>query len=127
MWPKDGGNVGIGTTNPTLGPLQMGSGAYVTAGGVWTNASSRAYKDEIVDLPLDKALEALAGLNPVTYHYKATEDERHVGFIAEDVPDLVATRDRKGVSPLDIVAVLTKVVQRQQKDIEELKSRLENR
>jgi len=40
------GNVGIGTTSPTLGPLQMGSGAYVTAGGVWTNASSREYKKE---------------------------------------------------------------------------------
>jgi hypothetical protein len=34
-----------------------------------------------------------------------------VGFIAEDVPELVATKDRKGLSPMDIVAVLTKVVQ----------------
>jgi len=39
-----------------------------------------------------------------------------VGFIAEDVPDLVATEDRKG---MDVVAVLTKVVQDQQKTIEE--------
>ena len=42
------GNVGIGTTNPTLGPLQMGSGAYVSAGGVWTNASDRNLKENFV-------------------------------------------------------------------------------
>jgi hypothetical protein len=37
------------------------------------------------------------------------------------VPELVATKDRKGLAPMDIVAVLTKVVQEQQKTIEELK------
>jgi len=41
-----------------------------------------------------------------------------VGFIAEDVPDLVATKDRKALSPMDIVAVLTRVVQEQQKTVE---------
>jgi len=40
------------------------------------------------------------------------------------VPNLVATKDRKGISPMDIVAVLTKVVQSQQKEIEYLKARL---
>ena len=45
--------------------------------------------------------------------------EKHVGFIAEDVPELVTTKDRKGLSPVDIVAVLTKVVQEQQKTDQE--------
>jgi hypothetical protein len=56
--------------------------------------------------------------------------DKHVGFIAEDVPDLVATPDRKALSPMDIVALLTKVVQEQQKTIAELTekvSRLEQR
>lgn len=39
-----------------------------------------------------------------------------MGFIAEDVPDLVATPNRKSLSPMDIVAVLTKVVQEQQNE-----------
>ena len=47
-----------------------------------------------------------------------------VGFIAEDVPDLVATNDHKHMSPTDVVAVLTKVVKDQQKTIEELSARL---
>jgi hypothetical protein len=40
-----------------------------------------------------------------------------VGFIAEDVPALVARKDRKSLSPMDIVAVLTKVVQEQKQTI----------
>jgi hypothetical protein len=43
-----------------------------------------------------------------------------VGFIAEDAPDLVASANRKGMSAMDVVAVLTKVVQDQQKTIAEL-------
>ena len=116
------GNVGIGKTNPTLGPLQMGSGAYVTPGGVWTNASSRAYKQDIVPLGLDRAMKTLAGLQPVLFSYKRAPDEQHVGFISEDVPELVATKDRTGLSAMDIVAVLTKAVQQQQKEIEELRA-----
>jgi hypothetical protein len=116
------GNVGIGTTSPAH-PLHMGSGAHVTVGGVWTNASSRAYKEGIRDLTVDEALDTLSGLNPVTFRYKVAS-ETHVGFIAEDVPDLVATPDRKGLSPMDVVAVLTKVVQEQQKTIEGLSARL---
>ena len=54
------------------------------------------------------------------YNYKVDKGDKHVGFIAEDVPDLVATKDRKGLSPMDIVAVLTKVVQEQKNTIAEL-------
>jgi hypothetical protein len=108
------GNVGIGTLAPT-NPLQMGSGARVTAGGVWTDASSREYKQEIEPLAADIARATLDGLVPVTFAYKADPAEHHVGFVAEDVPALVATPDRKGLSPMDIVAVLTRVVQEQQR------------
>ena len=111
------GNVGIGTTTPT-NPLQMASGAHVSAGGVWTNASSRTLKDQIADLPASRALEAFAHLQPVTFVYKANPTEAHVGFIAEDVPDLVATADRKSLAAMDIVAVLTKVAQAQQQQLQ---------
>jgi hypothetical protein len=62
-------------------------------------------------------LNALNGLNPVKYNYKVDKTDKHVGFIAEDAPELVATPDKKGMSPMDVVAVLTKVVQEQQKSI----------
>ncbi len=117
------GNVGIGTRYPDY-PLQMGSGAYVSAGGVWTNASSREYKQDIKDLACDEALEALNSLKPVKFTYKANPEEKHVGFIAEDAPDLVAARDKKGMSPMDVVALLTRVVQSQQQTITELSSKV---
>ncbi len=119
---KGDGSVGIGTTSPGF-PLEMGSGAHVTTGGVWTDASSRQYKENISNLTQEEAINALATLNPVKFNYKAEKDEEYVGFIAEDVPDLVATRARKSLSPMDIVAVLTKVVQQQQQKIAELEAR----
>jgi hypothetical protein len=117
------GRVGIGNTAPAH-PLHMGSGAHVTMGGVWTNASSRAYKQDIAELSLDDAATTLSALEPVTFAYKADPEEKHVGFIAEDVPALVATGDRTGLSPMDVVAVLTKVLQEQQKTIAELQARV---
>ena len=118
-----GGFVGIGVS-PTA-PITHSNGATLSTGGVWTNACSRALKDNIADLQTDAAKKALADLQPVTYTYKAAPSEHHVGFIAEDVPELVATQDRKGLSPLDIVAVLTSVVKDQQKTIDELKARVD--
>ena len=118
-----GGYVGIGTTSPAY-PLQMGSGAYVSTGGVWTNASSREYKKDIIGLDYDEAIIGLRELKPVKFRYKVNPGERHLGFIAEDVPDIVATYDRKGMSSMDVVALLTRVVQEQQKTIEKLSKRV---
>jgi hypothetical protein len=112
------GYVGVGIQDPIY-PLEMASGAHVTTGGVWTNASSREYKDNIEALTTDEAFGTLKELNPVKFAYKKDMTEKHVGFIAEEAPDLVATKDRKGLSSMDIVAVLTKVVQEQQKLLRE--------
>jgi hypothetical protein len=116
---SSGGNVGIGFTTPDQ-PLEMRSGAYCSSGGVWTNASSREYKKDIKELTGDEAIDALKELSPVKFSYKSSSDEKYVGFIAEDVPELVATKNRKGMSAMDVVAVLTKVVQEQQKTISDL-------
>ena len=85
--------------------------------------SSRAYKDNIRELSIKEALDTLEKLNPVTYVYKSDRNQQHVGFIAEDVPELVATKDRRGLSSMDVVAVLTRAVQQQQAVIEELQEK----
>lgn len=113
------GNVGIGETNPTF-PLEVGTanGAHVTSGGVWQNGSSREFKENIKDVATGEARDTVMNLKPVTYNYKLEPGEQYVGFIAEDVPELVATNSRKYLSAMDIVSVVTKVVQDQQQTIE---------
>jgi len=111
------GNVGIGTTSPTH-LIHLSGGAY-SDGATWVDSSSRQYKENISNLTLEEANDALEGLNPVKFNYKTNKDEEYIGFIAEDVPALVATNDRKGMSPMDVAAVLTKVLQEQQKTIRE--------
>jgi len=118
------GNVGIGASRPDH-PLEMASGAHVTAGGVWTNRSSRDSKENIEILSSGDAVAAVMALQPVSFNYKAEQGEDYVGFIADDVPDLVASSDRKSLSTMDVVAALTKVVQEQQRRIDELEVKIE--
>jgi hypothetical protein len=120
-----GGNIGFGSEFTPSHPLQHTSGAHLTSGGTWTNASSRSLKDNINELSADEALDALQSLKPVTFVYKADRNDPVVGFIAEDVPEIVATPDHKTLSPMDIVGVLTKVVQEQQKTIDELSKKID--
>jgi hypothetical protein len=107
-----------------------GSGDYIemvdggTYDGTWNNASSRTCKENIRSLTADTAIEALAGLNPVRFNYKKQKQEERLGFIAEDVPEIVAMKDRKNLSSMDILAVLTRVVQEQQKTIAQLKKEI---
>ena len=121
------GNVGINTAAVAGVPISTATGALLTAGGAWLNSSSRERKEHIEALSGAQALQALAELRPVTYNYKVDAEEKHVGFIAEDVPELLASKDRKSLSALDIVAVLTRAVQEQKQVVDEQKRTLEEK
>jgi hypothetical protein len=116
---------GFGTTTPDY-PIDTGVGAYLGWDGKWWDASSRELKENIRDLNEKDAFSALEKLKPKRFNYKKVKDDEHLGFIAEDVPELVAAKGRKGLSSMDIVAVLTKVVQQQQKIIIEQDKKLTN-
>jgi hypothetical protein len=115
--------VGINHSSPGHVLCVGASGAYCD-GGAWVDGSSREMKENIVPLTPAEALQAFARLEPVKYNYKENKDETYLGFIAEDVPELVATKERKGLSPMDLAALLTKVVQEQQKEISGLKEKI---
>ncbi len=89
--------------------LILGNGAKNT-GGDWVTASSRTLKENIKTLDTETAVAAFSKLQPVTYNYKSNKNEMKVGFIAEDVPELVAMNSRDGLSTMDITAVLTSVL-----------------
>lgn len=98
--------------------IVMGNGAQLTSGGVWQNASSKTYKENIQPIMLNEALQALEKIEPVKYQYKRDESkELNLGFIAEDVPELVSTPSRKNMDPMEVVAMLTTIVKNQQQVI----------
>jgi hypothetical protein len=99
----------------------------VQATGALTQASSIALKENIAELSGQEAMAALQGLSAVKYNYKAdSQKEQRIGFIAEDVPELVASTERDRLSPMDLIAVLTKAVQEQQKTIAELSTAMKH-
>jgi hypothetical protein len=118
------GNIGLGNNSAPDSPIHHGpTNARLSVGGAWQDSSSREYKHGIENLGAGEALAALEKLTPVKFAYNADPAERHVGFIAEDVPNLVATKDRKTLGAMDVVAVLARVVQEQQKALEEQQRR----
>ena len=76
--PVSAGNViQVGTGN------NNGNGASLTTGGIWTNASSRAFKDRFRPLAAQEVLMKIRSLPVEGWYYKGTE-EYHIGPYAED-------------------------------------------
>ncbi len=110
--------VGTGTTN--------GNGASLTLAGAWTNASDSTKKNTINTLHY--GLTEILKLKPVSYKWKGT-GQQDFGFLAQEVkailPEIVVGEEGEmSISYGQITAVLTKAVQEQQKEIEELKKKL---
>ena len=109
------------------GSFSVASGAYVSAGGVWTNASSRALKADIRPLSAMEArrlLDVLRHTQVVHFRYRREVDRRaHVGLIAEDAPAELVDPERRGLLTADAIAVLIAAVQAQDARIAELEKR----
>jgi Family of unknown function (DUF6519)/Chaperone of endosialidase len=135
---RNDGNVGINTDNPkstlhVAGTVAIGGKnpnipdnvALFVDGNVsgkdFTQISSRTLKQNIAELSSQEVTGLLASLNPVKFNYTTDQpDVVHAGFIAEDVPDLVASPDRQAVRLGDVVAILTKAVKDQRQAIASL-------
>ena len=77
------GRVGIGTTSPT-NPLQMASGAYVSAGGTWTSVSDVNRKQHFEPVDVHQVLDRVATLPITTWSYIAEPGVKHIGPTAQD-------------------------------------------
>ena len=127
---NDGGinypiHVGTSTSN--------GNGAYLSAGGVWTNASSRSVKENFQELDGSKLLNDLKQLPILRWRFKGSQ-ETHIGPVAEDFyryfhcgtgnltddSTHIAASDMAGVS-LRAIQELIRIVEDQQKEIDRLR------
>ena len=117
------GNVGIGTAAPTERLHVEGN---IVASGTIGPVSSRVFKKDIAYVSTKEAIDTLKVLNPIKFKYKEDNSgEEHLGFIAEDVPELVSTQSRNHLSLMDFTAMLTKVVQEQQRILKEQQDTIE--
>lgn len=99
--------------------------------GAFTQTSSKRYKENIVSMSEEDAMKLLA-LNPVKYDYiNKDQGTDCYGLIAEEVAEIMeypVIRDKEnlpnGIDYSRFVPYLIKMVQIQQKEIEELKAKV---
>ena len=126
-----GGTLALLNSSPTTTITCSGDTGNITCVSL-TQTSSRKVKKNITDMTSEEARKLLE-LEPVSFDYKNEEqgtDRR--GFIAEDVakvlPNVVTPETENAPASLDyiqLVPYLVKMAQDQQKEIEELKKKIE--
>lgn len=85
--------VGSGSTN--------GNGAYLTTGGVWTNASDRFKKEHFETLDNNEVLDKIGQLPISRWNYKGLP-EQHIGPVAQDFYRIFHVgMDDKTISTID--------------------------
>jgi hypothetical protein len=119
-----GSAIKVGTNNTN------GNGASLSLAGVWTNASSRTFKDRFRLLSGSEILTKIRSLEILGWYYKGT-NEYHIGPIAEDFYTQFGTGDQndkeysaKHISSIDPAGVALIGVKELQKENDILKAKL---
>ncbi len=123
------GKLGIGVLVPTH-PLQLISGAHVTAGGTWTNASDKDLKENFEEVNGENLLEKIESLDISEWNYKNEADDiKHIGPTAQDFYKAFGVGgDDKSISTVDpsgIALAAIKELYKKSKEVDELKKQLE--
>lgn len=141
-------NVNLGILDPLgiIGSLVNGCTTYdamvfqyngvgrscIRSDGEYRQLSDARYKKNISRLETSKGLAAVLQLNPVTYHFTNEKDieRKHTGFIAQEVekifPEFVdEVGNQKVLGYQSFIPVLTKAIQEQQEQINNMKKQNE--
>jgi hypothetical protein len=84
------------------------------------DASRERMGDSVHELTADAARETLAQLKPVSFTHEEEPAQARSGFVAEDSPAALIGPDGQSIAPLDLIAVLTRVVQHHEATIADL-------
>ncbi len=117
-----------------------GNGAYLTAGGTWTNGSSRTFKENFTPYDGAELLSKISGLSLASYNY-INSTEKHFGPVAEEFVGAFDTgviresdgkRDDMYLSSGDVAGValagvqeLLKIIEQQNEKIEYLENEID--
>ena len=122
---------GLTTTSAGSHALEVGSGAgngngaFLTNGGVWTNASDRNKKEDFSNLNGTDILKKIASLPITQWRYIGT-NEYHIGPMAQDFRAAFNLgTDDKSISTIDPSGVTLAAIQQLIKENEILRKRIE--
>jgi len=102
------------TVSITAGRLiDTDTGAHLTVGGTWTNASDAALKENFAPIDGAAVLDAVARLRLASWNYKAEgEDVRHVGPTAQDFRAAFGLgADDRSITTVDTAGVALAAIQ----------------
>lgn len=92
--------------------ISTSTGAYLSTGGTWTNASSRAWKTPFQPIDTGAILDALRTLPMSTWEYIASPGEgRHLGPMAEDFSAAFGVGESTSISTTDASGVALAAIQ----------------
>ena len=100
--------------------LRNGSGQLVATG--FYQASSRELKTNINPFTRS-ALDIIRDVTVVSFNYKTDVINKHIGFIAEDTPEELSTRNKNVMDANNTIGVLLKAVQELEARIKQLESK----
>ena len=113
-------------------------GVFISYGATgWSANSDKRLKHTINDLP--DSLDTVNKLRPVSFYFNKGSDKKHIGFIAQEVeeviPEIISNGgfDKglndyiKGIDMISIIPYLVKSIQEQQKQIDGLISLLKSK
>jgi hypothetical protein len=117
------------TLDNQSGFLNTSTGAFLSTGGAWTNASDKHLKAGFERVDPKRVLKRVEALHVGSWHYKAEPSVRHIGPVAQDFYRAfhvgednkhIATVDADGVA-LAAIKGLSRKVERLQRKVASLK------
>jgi len=114
--------------------IDTSNGAYLSSGGIWTNASDRAAKTNLVPVDRQAILQAVAEMPIYTWnHLQEDANITHIGPMAQDFwaafqlgadDEHIGTIDADGVA-LTAIQGLYEIIEQQQQTIQEQRQQIE--
>ena len=112
------GYLGLNVSTTSNHPVHVGTttsdgnGAFLSTGGVWTDASDRETKEGFEAVDGEAVLEKVAGLPVTEWSYKGQGEVRHIGPVAQDFHAAFGVgEDDRHIASLDTGGVALAAIQ----------------